>query len=308
MSAVARARDVVASTDPPCAVTGALLTLFGLGALNKQGRITPLGRQMAQLPLDPVFSRVLLASFAEGCPREIIDLVSLLGVKDQLLINTAATRDQANAARQKFLHRTGDHLTLLNVLRAYEELDGKDERKAWCKDNYISFKAMQQALDARKQLRERAARLELGDAEQSAGDEAEPVLQALVGGLFANTALRQEDGSYRHTLTKQVRFFPSFTLPPRKFMRPTPQLVSIHPSSTLHNKKVHAIVYDELVLTTKTYARGVSSVDPNSMRRQVRSPTRSLPFCHTADLRTRGRTRSPEQAPSVFNSSQTPAA
>ncbi|BGP51912.1 Salivary acidic proline-rich phosphoprotein 1/2 [Rhodotorula kratochvilovae] len=224
----------------------ALMTLHGLDALDKQGRITKLGRQMAQLPLDPVYARVLLSSFAEGCPCEIVDLVALLGSKDQLLINTAATREQANAARQKFVHRRGDHLQLLNILRAFEELTERDERKMWCRDNFVSYKAMLSVLDSRKQLRERVERLELGDWRQSVGDEDEPVLNALVGGLFANTALRQEDGTYRHTLTKQV--------------------VAIHPSSTMHNKKAPAILYDELVLTTKTYARGVSSIEPSQIR------------------------------------------
>lgn len=253
------------------------MTLHGLEALDKQGRITPLGRKMAQLPLEPVYARVLLASFAEGCPREIIDLVSLLGSRDQLIINTASTREQANAARQKFVQRTGDHMMLLNILRAYEELDGKDERKAWCMDNFVSFKAIQSVLDARKQLRERVERLGLGDWEESVGDDAEPVLNALVGGLFANTALLQEDGSYRHTLTKQVGLpgpptaaFACRPLTPTS--QPPFQNVAIHPSSTLHNKKAPAIVYDELVLTTKTYARGVSSVPPKAIRQKVTHP------------------------------------
>ncbi|BGP20309.1 Salivary acidic proline-rich phosphoprotein 1/2 [Rhodosporidiobolus nylandii] len=231
------------------AIVFALLTLRGLDALDSKGRITPLGQQMALLPLEPVYSRVLLSSFSEGCPREVLDLVSLLGSADQLLINTSATRDAATAARAKFIHRTGDHLMLLNILRAFEELEGKDERKQWCKDNFISLKAMNGVLDARKQLRERVERLKLGDWEQSAGDEAEPVLGALVGGLFANTAIRMEDGTYRHTVTKQ--------------------LVSIHPSSSLHNKKAQAIVYDELVLTTKTYARGVSSIAPTLIKQKA---------------------------------------
>lgn len=229
---------------------------------------------MASLPLDPVYARVLLASFAEGCPREIVDLVSLLGSKDQLLINTAATRDLAHAARQKFVHRRGDHLLLLNILRAFEELDERDERKAWCRDNFVSYKAMLAVLDARKQLRERVERLGLGEWSQSVGDEDEPVLNALVGGLFANTALRQEDGTYRHTLTKQVRHRFLFL---RSRRTPTPfppparsQVVAIHPSSTLHNKKAPAILYDELVLTTKTYARGVSSIEPTQIRSKVR--------------------------------------
>lgn len=283
------------------AVIGALLTLHGLEALDKQGRITPLGRKMAQLPLEPVYARVLLASFAEGCPREIIDLVSLLGSKDQLIINTASTREQANAARQKFIHRTGDHMMLLNILRAYEELDSKDERKAWCMDNFVSFKAMQSVLDARKQLRERVERLGLGDWEESVGDDAEPVLNALVGGLFANTALLQEDGSYRHTLTKQVgrpdHHF-SFRLLSADTSIHLSQNVAIHPSSTLHNKKAPAIVYDELVLTTKTYARGVSSVPPKAIRQKVsRALSSRLNTAAEADL-------GGAQAPSVFNSSR----
>ncbi|BGP59678.1 Salivary acidic proline-rich phosphoprotein 1/2 [Rhodotorula toruloides] len=202
--------------DPPDveSIKFAILTLIGLNALGKRGKITPLGRQMAQLPLDPVYARVRVASFVEGCPREMIDLVSLVGAKDQLLINTSSTRDAANAARQKFVHRSGDHMMLLNILRAYEELDGKDE----------------QFVRGRR---------------GGAG------LNALIGGLFANTALRQEDGSYRHTMTKQF--------------------VAIHPSSTLHGKKVPAIIYDELVLTTKMYARGVSSIEPSQIRSKALS-------------------------------------
>ncbi|POY72033.1 hypothetical protein BMF94_4948 [Rhodotorula taiwanensis] len=230
-------------------IQGALHRLHGLGALGEKSRITPLGRQMAQLPLDPIFSRVLLEAFRQGCPREVIDLVSLLGVKDQLIINTSATREQANEARQKFTHRSGDHLFLINILRAYEELDGTDEKKAWCKDNYISYKAMQLALDSRKQLRERAERLDLGDWEDTLNDEPEPIIASLVAGLFANAATKQPDDSYRNMMTKQV--------------------VTIHPSSTVFSKKPLGIIYDELALTTKTYARGVSIVDPRLLPRQA---------------------------------------
>lgn len=38
------------------------------------------------------------------------------------------------------------------------------------------------------------------------------------------------------------------------------QVVAIHPSSVLHGRKVEAIMYNEYVFTTKSYARGVSAV------------------------------------------------
>lgn len=93
---------------------------------------------------------------------------------------------------------------LLNILKAFEDVE-KDERKTWCKDNFVNLKAMNQVLQARVQLRERCERLKL-DWEVSAGDDAEPVLNSLVAGLFANTALLQPDGSYRHTTSRRVSF------------------------------------------------------------------------------------------------------
>ncbi|KAM0789668.1 hypothetical protein ACM66B_006531 [Microbotryomycetes sp. NB124-2] len=225
------------------AIKAALLSLHALEAIDKQGRITKIGRQMAMLPLEPTYARILLASFEQGCPRDVIDLVALLGSRDTLLVQSIATRDAAAAARRKFIHRTGDHLTLLNVLRAYEDVPAA-ERKLWCREHFINARAMTQVLDARKQLRERCERLKL-DWDASSVDDAEyeSVLVSLLAGLFNNTALLQPDGSYRQ-LTSQ-------------------RTVSIHPGSIVHNKRAPAILYDELVLTTKTYARSVSSIDPS---------------------------------------------
>ncbi|SCZ98073.1 BZ3500_MvSof-1268-A1-R1_Chr3-3g06556 [Microbotryum saponariae] len=239
-------------------ITFALLTLHGLGALDKKGQITPLGKRMALLPLDPIYAKVLLTSFEESCPRRIIDLVALLGSKDQLFISTFSTREEANKARIKFRHRSGDHWTLLNVLQAYEGIQGTEQRKEWCRANFVNHRAMVQVLDARKQVRDRCEGLGLewdveGEGEGKGGEEEEEerVLASLIAGLFANSALLQPDGSYRHTISRQP--------------------IMIHPGSTLHHKKVPAIVYDELVLTTKTYARGVSAILPMWLR--TKAPT-----------------------------------
>ncbi|GAA6009758.1 hypothetical protein JCM11491_001088 [Sporobolomyces phaffii] len=246
----------------------AMLTLHGLGAMTAKGAITKVGLEMAQLPLDPVYAKVVLASFVQGCPLEAINLVALLGSKEQILAVSSHHRDEATERRKKFQHRSGDHWTLLNILEAFEELgqhapgDAREERKEWCRQHFISYKAMLQVLDARKQLRERIERLKLGDWETSCrtdfggedgakvGEEGyEQVLNALTAGLFSNVAIRNEDGTYRHAITRSA--------------------IAIHPSSSMHNRKAPAIVYDELVLTTKTYARGVSEIDPRTIRNQV---------------------------------------
>lgn len=228
------------------AINAALFTLRGLDALNDRGHITPLGKEMASLPLEPVYSRILLSSFAEGCPKEIIDLLSLLGARDSLFINSATNREKANEMRMKFVHRTGDHKMLLNVLRAFEDVED-GERKEWCRDHFINLRAMGQVMDTRKQLIERCGRLEGDwDCTRSVGEESDPVLGACLAGLFANTAFMMPDGTYRHSVTKQP--------------------VAIHPGSLLHNKRAQAIMYDELILTSKAYARGVSAIQLSWMK------------------------------------------
>ena len=186
------------------AVRLALFHLFALGAVGQDSKVSELGKKMASFPLEPAAARIVVASFDLGCPAEAISLVSIMAYADTILINNANVREQASEAHQKFLHRDGDHMTLLNVLKAYEAVQGSAaDRRAWCKDNFVNFKKMGELLEARKQLRERCMRLHL-DCTPSCGDTSEPVLEACMAGLFANTALRQADGTYHKTVGRMV--------------------------------------------------------------------------------------------------------
>lgn len=155
---------------------------------------------MASLPLEPRHARCLLASFEHGCPREIIDLLALLGSAEQLLTVPYSLRENASTARSKFIHRTGDHMMLLNILRTYDDvcqtLTTTADRKAWCKEHYFSLKIMNQVGDARKQLRDRVVNMGF-DWRTSSGDNDDTILLSMLEGLFVNTAMRMPDGSYR---------------------------------------------------------------------------------------------------------------
>lgn len=192
------------------------MELVGLGAVDNHGKITNVGKQMASLPLEPRQAKTLLASFEHGCTLEIVDLLSLLSQADSLLSVPYAHRDTAATARSKFIHRTGDHMMLLNILRTFEEVKAsmpsiKDQR-AWCKDHFLSLKSLKQVFDIRKQLRERIERMGM-DWHTSAGDSDEPVLLCLLAGHFANTAMRMPDGSYRRTTgTMKIKIHPSSIL------------------------------------------------------------------------------------------------
>ncbi|KAG0322653.1 putative ATP-dependent RNA helicase dhr2 [Dissophora globulifera] len=211
--------------------------LYALEALDDEGHLTDIGKKMAAFPVDPPFAKVLLQSEKMECTREAIDIISLLSV-DSIFSAPSAKREEANEARQKFTSLDGDHLTLLNTLRAYESVKGDRD---WCRENFINSRHMRHVMDVRKQLIEFCHRAGGMDPTKSCGHDLEIVLKCFLAGFFQNTALLQPDGTYKSIIGGQT--------------------VSVHPSSSLFGKKREAIMYNELVFTTKHYIRGVSALE-----------------------------------------------
>jgi HrpA-like RNA helicase len=210
-------------------VISALKTLWVLGALDNAKNLTTLGRQMASFPVEPYLARIILASTTYGCPSEVIDIVSLLSSSSKLFLDISDQRDAITEARSKFKHPSGDHLTMLNALRSYQEIaasESKGSRKEWCRQHFVNERTFMEALKIRDQLRLTCQRVGL-DWRASKKDMEEPVLRCFTAGLVQQSALLQPDGSYKQLMGGAV--------------------VKIHPGSTLCDKKVPAIIFDELV-------------------------------------------------------------
>lgn len=236
--------EAVDFMDPPeiGSVISALKTLWLLGALDNTKTLTALGRQMASFPVEPYFARIIIASKSHGCTSEVIDIVSLLSSSSALFLDISDQRDAIAEVRGKFRHASGDHMTMLNALRSYQEVaasDSKGARKEWCRQHFVNERTFVEATKIRDQLRQTCQRVGI-DWHASTADREEPVLRCFVTGLVQQSAFLQPDGTYKQTMGHSV--------------------VKIHPGSTLCDKKVPAIIYDELVYTSQIYARGVSSV------------------------------------------------
>ena len=59
----------------------ALELLNYLGALDNDGELTELGSLMAEFPLDPQLSKMLIASTDFNCSNEVLSITSLLSGK-----------------------------------------------------------------------------------------------------------------------------------------------------------------------------------------------------------------------------------
>ncbi|EPZ32495.1 DUF1605 domain-containing protein [Rozella allomycis CSF55] len=220
----------------------ALKELYALSALDDKGNLTKLGEKMSKFPLDAKLAKVLLTSTDVSI---IIDVVSLLSVEN--IFFTPSTRDEhlkekVLANRAIFASPTGDHITLLNAFYSYLK-NRKDPN--WCEMNCINKKSMDQVLKIRKQLVDISKRLGLEVSENSDRNsiDKESILKCFLAGFFNNTAFLQADGSYS-TLMNNTTVF-------------------IHPSSVLVGKKPACVTFNELVLTSKCYMRGISVIEPD---------------------------------------------
>ncbi|XP_069729928.1 ATP-dependent RNA helicase DHX33 isoform X1 [Phaenicophaeus curvirostris] len=244
------------SKPSPDAVKAAIEQLDVLGAVERrEGQLvlTPLGRKMAAFPLEPKFSKTILASPKFRCTEEILTIVSLYSV-DSVLYNPPSRRDEVQAVRKKFISSEGDHLTLLSLYRAFRKVNGN---KTWCKQNFVNGRNMMLASDIRAQLRDICVKLSI-PIESSRLDTGN-IRRCLAHSLFTNAAELQPDGTYRTVDSQQV--------------------VAIHPSSVLFHCQPACVVFNGLLHTNKRYMRDLCVVDadwlydaaPDYFRRKLRT-------------------------------------
>ncbi|KAL9438477.1 hypothetical protein AB3S75_024199 [Citrus x aurantiifolia] len=226
--------------DPPPeeALLKALELLFALSALNKLGELTKVGRRMAEFPLDPMLSKMIVASDKYKCSDEIITIAAMLSVGNSIFYRPKDKQVHADNARMNFhLGNVGDHIALLRVYNSWRECNYSTQ---WCYENYIQVRSMKRARDIRDQLEGLLERVEIEVTSNL--NDLDAIKKAITSGFFPHSAKLQKNGSYwtvKH-----------------------PQRVHIHPSSGLAQVLPRWVVYHELVLTTKEYMRQVTELKP----------------------------------------------
>ncbi|XP_061754250.1 ATP-dependent RNA helicase DHX33 isoform X1 [Nerophis ophidion] len=209
-----------------------------LGAVERNhGHVvlTGLGKKMSRFPLEPRYAKTILLSSNYSCSEEMLSMVSLLSV-DTVLYNPPARREEVLAVRKKFMSSGGDHMTLLNIYRAFQKVNGNKE---WCRENFVNSRNMSLVKDVRAQLREICLKLNL--KLESCGADTGKIRQCIAHGMFINAAELQPDGSYLALDTHQP--------------------VAIHPSSVLFQAKPANVVFNELLHTSRCYMRDLCLVD-----------------------------------------------
>jgi pre-mRNA-splicing factor ATP-dependent RNA helicase DHX15/PRP43 len=246
--------------DPPAPETlmRALELLNYLGALDDEGELTQVGSLMAEFPLDPQLSKMIVASPQFKCSNEAVSIAAMLSIPNVFVRPREAAR-AADEAKAKFAHIDGDHLTLLNVYHAYKQHSGNDNGGGgytgmdedggkgssvgdWCFQNYLNSRALKSADNVRRQLVGLCNRMgiELVSTDFKSKEYYTNIRKAITSGYFMQVAhLSARDKKY---LTAKDH-----------------EAVFLHPSTSL-NDKPEWVLYHEFVLTSRNYIRTVTDI------------------------------------------------
>lgn len=227
--------------DPPAPETlmRSLEILNYLGAVDDEGSLTEVGSMMAEFPLDPELAKMLIMSCEFKCSNELLSITSMLSVPP-CFVRPNEQRREADESKIKFTHEHGDHLTFLNVYHAFKQ---NNECPDWCYDNFINYRSLKAADNARVQLERIMDKLQLKrvSTDFSSKDYYNNIRKAIVSGFFMQVAHLERAGHYLTVKDNQEVF--------------------IHPSSSLTHRP-EWVIYNEFVFTSKKYIRTVLEVKP----------------------------------------------
>ena len=238
--------------DPPeeKMVLEALRQLFYFRAIDADGRVTDLGRQVVQFPLQPSLARVVLRSKQLACQEAVLPIIAMLSV-ESVFIRPSSTKE-AERALQMHTHLAqmgGGNSDFSTLFTIYQLACSSDSMRRWCRDHYIHWRAINTAQSIHQQLQSLLDKQpdvvdEEGRGKVLATPLAQRLRQALCYGLFGCVS----------RLSPGQRCF--------RTMDGHSTMCYIHPGSALFGReeKLDWIIFFELVETAKTYMRTVCPI------------------------------------------------
>ncbi|KAF1955873.1 P-loop containing nucleoside triphosphate hydrolase protein [Byssothecium circinans] len=224
--------------DPPPAATmlQALEELYNLGFLDDDGFLTRSGRRSSAYPTSPALAKTLIKSAEMQCSDEVLTIASMISGTDSVFYRPRDKAEEANKRKARFNDSTGDHLTYLNVYRAWQKSGFADQ---FCHENFIKPRNLRSVQNIRKQLLEIMQRQKLPIV--SCGSDTTRVRKAFASGYFRNTARKDQEGY-------------------KTLVEGTP--VYLHPGSALFGKNAEMIMYLSILDTSKEWMTLCSVIEP----------------------------------------------
>ncbi|KAK7268103.1 hypothetical protein RIF29_20790 [Crotalaria pallida] len=235
----------------PLAVQNAIELLKTIGALDDKEDLTPLGRHLCTIPLDPNIGKMLLMGSIFQCLNPALTIAAALAYRNPFVL-PISRKEEADEAKRSFAGDScSDHIALLKAFEGWKDAKRSGNEKEFCWDNFLSPATLRLIDDMRLQFLNLLS--DIGFVDKSKGANAynhyshdlEMVCAILCAGLYPNVVQCKRRGKRTAFYTKEVG------------------KVDIHPASV--NAGVHLfplpyMIYSEKVKTTSIYIRDSTNI------------------------------------------------
>jgi len=210
---------------------------------KKQGwELTPIGRQLAQLPVDPRLAKMLLSAVDFGSVYEVMIIVSALSIQDPR--ERPTDKQQASDEKhRRFADKKSDFLAFLNLwnyVQAQQKELTKNQFRRQCQKDFLNYLRIREWQDIYQQIR--LAVREMGLPINSEKAEYQQIHTALLSGLLSHIGLKEAE-KQQYLGARNAHF-------------------AIFPNSVLFKKQPKWVMAAELVETSKLWGRMVAEIEP----------------------------------------------
>jgi len=230
-----------------------LSLLEELGAVNLKAKdprkkLTPLGRQLAKLPVDPRLARMILAAKEFNCVHEVMVISAALSIQDPR--ERPMDKQQASDEKhRRFQDKDSDFITYVNlwnyINEQREELSSSHFRKM-CQKDFLAYMRVREWQDIYTQIKQVTDELDIKVS--STPSNFDDIHQALLAGLLSHIGLKDKDAEYLGARNSKFYMFPG---------------------SGLFKKQPKWGMFAELVETSKLFARVAARIKPEWVELQA---------------------------------------
>ncbi|XP_063060476.1 probable ATP-dependent RNA helicase DHX40 isoform X2 [Engraulis encrasicolus] len=225
----------------------ALKQLYQYDAIDRRGQVSGLGKLMVEFPLQPGLTRALLKAAALDCEDLMLPVAAMLSVENIFIRpGKPETQKEAEQKHRQLASEAGSSNDFAMLLNVFEKCKASDTPSAWCRDNWIHWRAVKSALSVDTQLRVILHRLKqqgVIEKEKWDGSRSEVFRRCLCVGYFTNVA-RRSIGKAFCTMDGHG------------------SNVVIHPSSVLFGmeSQLDWVIFHDVLATSRMFVRTVCPI------------------------------------------------
>ena len=209
---------------------------------GEKRQLTAVGRQLAQLPVDPRLAKMLQSAVSQGALHEVMIIVAALSIQDPR--ECPQEKQQASDEKhRRFADKKSDFLAFLNLWSYLQEQQkelSKNQFRRQCQKDFLNYLRIREWQDIYHQIRLTVR--EMGLPINSEKAEYQQIHTALLSGLLSHIGLKEAE-KQQYLGARNAHF-------------------AIFPNSVLFKKQPKWVMAAELVETSKLWGRMVAEIEP----------------------------------------------